>query len=164
MSATRAFDLALFVGTPANINDGVLVSALGPPFTAAFTPVVTAPGPGVVVGASMPAATAPNQILISGAGAGFPWALGTNPAASAAVPPPQGPNQILLSDGTPSWQANTISNLMILGGAVTITGGGSFVPAANLNFNVSATPQVRINGVDPTLSLLDNFGIDCGTF
>jgi hypothetical protein len=164
MSVSRAFDLALFVGTPANVNDGALVSALGPPFTAAFKPVVTASQPGVTVGASTPAATAQNQIMVSGVGPGFAWGLTTNPAAAAQVPPPGGLNHVLLSDSTPAWQDSTLNNMLLVGGACLFSSGGTFATGANLTFTASATPRTRLDGGDPTLSTLDNFGIDAGTF
>jgi hypothetical protein len=164
MTVTRAFDTAQFVPVPANVNDGVVVSALGPPFTTTFKPVVTSVNPGVTVGASMPAATAQNQILISGAGPGFAWALGTNPAAAASVPPPVALNHVLLSDATPSWQDSTLANMLLVGGAVTNANGGAFIAGANLVFTASATLAKRIDGGDPTLSQLDNFQLDCGTF
>jgi hypothetical protein len=164
MSVSRAFDLALFVGTPSNVNDGALVSALGPPFTATFKPVVVGSIPGITVGASMPAATAQNQILISGVGPGFAWGLGTNPAAAASVPPPQGLNHVLLSDGTPAWQDSTLNNMLLVGGAVLLSLGGTFGQAANLAFTTSATLRTRIDGGDPTLSQIDGFLLDCGTF
>jgi hypothetical protein len=40
MTLSRAFDLAQWVNEPANVNDGVVVSALGPPFQGQFKPVV----------------------------------------------------------------------------------------------------------------------------
>ena len=73
---TKAFDLALFVGTPVNPGDGVVVNTIGPPLNTKFAPMVSAPVPGVVVGASVPAATAPGQSLISGAGPSFGWGVG----------------------------------------------------------------------------------------
>lgn len=164
MTATRAFDLALFVGAPSNVNDGVLVSAIGPPFTAAFKPVVVGSQPGVTVGASMPAATAQNQILISGVGPGFAWGLGTNPAAAASVPAPSGQYSLLMGDATPSWQNTSIASVMTLGKAVTTTLGGTFVATAKLVFLTAAVSTVCIDGTDPNLSTIDNFTLDCGTF
>ena len=164
MSATRAFDLALFVPVPANVNDGVVVSAVGPPFATQFKPLVVGSQPGVTVGASMPAANAQNQILISGAGPNFAWGLGTNPAAAASVPPPTAQSQILLADATPSWQTSTVASIMTLGNAVTTTLGGTFVAVANLVFTTAAVAATRIDGGDPNLSKLDNFFLDCGVF
>ena len=83
MSVTRAFDLAQFVATPANVQDGVVVNSLGPPFTTQFAPLVVGSKPGVTVGASVPAANAPGQTLVSGAGPGFNW--GVSASASSAV-------------------------------------------------------------------------------
>lgn len=164
MSATRAFDLALFVPVPANVNDGVVVSALGPPFATQFKPLVVGSQPGVTVGASMPAANAQNQILISGAGPSFAWGLGTNPAAAAAVPPPTAQFQIVLADATPSWQTSTVASIMALGNAVTTTLGGTFAAAANLVFTATGTLTKRIDGGDPAFSSIDNFSLDAGVF
>ena len=164
MSATRAFDLALFVPAPANVNDGVVVSALGPPFATQFKPLVVGAKPGVVVGDSMPAANAQNQILVSGAGPNYAWGLATNPAAAASVPPPTAQYQIVLADATPAWQTSTISSVMALGNAVTTTLGGTFVSTAKLVFTPAAVAAVCIDGGDPNLSKLDNFFLDCGTF
>ena len=51
MTTSRAFDLALFVGTPANVNDGPVVATMGPPFTTKFSPLVTeAPSDGNTYG------------------------------------------------------------------------------------------------------------------
>ena len=164
MSATRAFDLALWVPTPANVGDGVVVNALGPPFTSAFAPLVQGSKPGVVVGNSMPAANAQNQILISGAGPSFAWALGVNPAAAASVPPSTAQYQLIMADATPSWQTTSIAVVLGLGGAVTVSQGGTFVAAANLAFTPAAALATRIDGGDPALSRIDNFTLDSGQF
>ena len=161
---TRAFDVAMFVPTPANVGDGVVVSALGPPFTSQFAPLVVGGKPGVVVGASMPAANAQNQILISGAGPNYAWALGTNPAAAAAVPPATAQYQLIMADATPSWQTTSIGVVLGLGGAVTQTLGGTFVQAASLVFTPAAALATRIDGGDPNFSRIDNFTIDAGVF
>ena len=164
MSASRAFDLALFVPTPVNSGDGVVVDVPGPPFTTKFAPLVTGSGPGIVVGGSMPKANAQNQILISGPGPNYAWALGVNPAAAASVPPATANHQMLMSNASLQWTDTTISTVMGLGNAVTTTSGGTFVPAAKLVFQTSATPAVCVDGGDSSLSILDNFTIDCGTF
>jgi hypothetical protein len=164
MSVSRAFDLAQFVNVPANVNDGVVVSALGPPFTTQFKPVVTSINSGVTVGASVPAANAQNQILISGAGPGFAWALGVNPAAAASVPPSTAQYQLIMADATPSWQATTIPVVLAQGGAVTQSAGGTFAIGASLVFTAMASLTKRIDGSDPNFSQLDNFTLDCGTF
>ena len=83
---TKAFDLALFVGTPTNVGDGVVVSAVGPPLTTQFAPVPTAGAPGVVVGASVPKATAAGQTLVAGAGPGFAWTPGASAGGIADAP------------------------------------------------------------------------------
>ena len=164
MSLSRAFDLAQWVGTPVNIGDGVVVSALGPPFQGIFKPVVTASKPGVTVGSSVPAANAQGQSLLSGPGPGFAWSVVTDPAASASVPPPTAQNQLVLSDGTPSWQVSSISAVMLISGACMLATGGTFSSAARLIFATTATPSVCIDGGDPALSMIDNFTIDAGTF
>ena len=164
MSLSRAFDLAQWVGQPVNVGDGVVVSALGPPFQSLFKPLVTGSAPGVVVGSSVPAAAAQNQILISGPGPGYAWALGTNPAAAASVPPATAQNQLLMSDASDTWQITTIAAMLGLGGAVTQSGGGTFAIGASLVFTPMASLTKRIDGGDPTLSQIDNFNLDCGTF
>jgi hypothetical protein len=164
VTATRAFDLALFVPVPANVNDGVVVSALGPPFATQFKPLVVGAKSGIVIGNDMPAANAQNQILISGPGPSYAWALGTNPAAAASVPPATANRQMLMSDAALTWQDTTIDAVMTLGAAVTTTLGGTFVSTANLVFTNAAVAATRIDGGDPNLSKLDNFTIDCGTF
>jgi hypothetical protein len=161
---TKAFDLALFVPAPANVNDGVVVSALGPPFATQFKPLVVGSQPGVTVGASMPSANAQNQILLSGAGPGFAWGLALNPAAAASVPPATAQYQVLWADATPAWATTDLATLFVTGGAVTNAQGGSFAVGANLAFAPSTLPSTRINGTDPTRSNLDNFTLDCGTF
>jgi hypothetical protein len=164
MTATRAFDLALFVPTPVNSGDGVVVDVPGPPFTTKFAPLVTGSKSGVVVGASMPAPNAQNQILISGPGPTFAWVLGVNPAAAASVPPATAQSQVIISDASLQWQDATIAQLMTLGGAVTVSAGGTFGQFAELVFSPTASPTVRIDGGDPNFSTLDNFTIDAGTF
>ena len=141
MSATRAFDLALFVPAPTNVDDGVVVDAFGPPFTTKFTPLVVGSQPGVVVGSTMPAATAQNQILISGAGPTFAWALVLNPAAAASVPTPTAQYQLIMADATLTWQDTTIAAVMALGNAVTTTLGGVFVSTAKLVVHARRNPH-----------------------
>lgn len=164
MSATRAFDLALFVPTPAAPQDGVVVDVPGPPFTTKFAPLVVGTKSGLTVGASMPAANAQNQILLSGPGPNYAWGLVLNPAAAASVPPATAPQQLLMSDPGLAWQDATIPTVLGLGGAVTNSAGGTFVSTARLVFTPSAAASVRIDGGDPTLSTLDNFTLDSGTF
>lgn len=161
---TKAFDLAQFVPVPANVGDGVVVNALGPPFTTQFAPLVTGSKPGVTVGASTPAANAQNQILLSGPGPTFAWTLVLNPAAAASVPPATAQHQMLMSDAALTWQDATIPTVMSLGNAVTTTLGGVFVAAANLVFTPAAVAAVRVDGGDPNFSTLDNFSWDAGTF
>lgn len=164
MSASRAFDLALFVPTPVNSGDGVVVDVPGPPFTTKFAPLVVGSGPGVVVGGSMPKANAQNQILISGPGPNYAWALGVNPAAAASVPPATAQHQMLMADASDTWQTTTIATVMGLGDAVTTTSGGDFAPSAKLVFQTTAVATVRIDGGDPALSIIDNFSWDAGQF
>jgi hypothetical protein len=161
---TKAFDLALFVPVPANSGDGVVVDQLGPPYSTKFAPLVVGSKPGVSVGASMPAANAQNQILLSGPGPNFAWTLVLNPAAAASVPPATANQQMLMSDGSLAWQNTTIGAVMALGNAVTTTLGGTFAATAQLVFTPTATPTVCIDGGDPNFSLLNNFTIDAGTF
>ena len=164
MTMSRAFDLAQWVNEPANVNDGVVVSALGPPFTSAFKPLVVGAQPGVVVGSSVPAANAQGQIIVSGAGPSFAWGLATDPSAAASVPPPTEPNQVIVSDAVPTWQPTTANALVLLGGACMLATGGNFAAAAKLTFSTTASISTCIDGVDPTKSQLDNFTLDCGTF
>jgi len=98
MTVTRAFDTAQFVPVPANVNDGVVVSALGPPFTTAFKPVVTSVNPGVTVGASVPAATAPGQALVSDAGNNW-----TAAASASSLPAPTAQGQTLVAGPGPGY-------------------------------------------------------------
>ena len=161
---TKAFDLALFVGSPVNVGDGVVVTGLTSPYPTQFAPLVVGGKPGVTVGAAMPAANAQNQILLSGPGPTFAWSLALNPAAAASVPPATASRQLLMSDAALTWQDTTISVVMALGNAVTTTFGGVFVAAANLVFTPAAVAAVRIDGGDPALSIIDNFTLDCGVF
>ena len=161
---TKAFDLALFVPAPVNSGDGVVVDVLGPPFTTKFAPLAVGSKPGVVVGATMPAANAQNQILLSGPGPTFAWTLVLNPAAAASVPPASAQHQMLMSDASLTWQDTTIPTVMALGNAVTTTVGGTFSTSAKLTFTPTSTPTVCIDGGDPAFSFIDNFSFDAGTF
>ena len=109
MSASRAFDLALFVGTPANVNDASVVSGTGPPFVTAFKSVALSAKPGgVTVQTDVPAAVKQGQIMLSGAGPSFAWGLIDNPAAAASpCRLPRAPGQVVMADGIPSWQPTT---------------------------------------------------------
>lgn len=164
MSATKAFDLALFVPAPANVNDGVVVSAIGPPFVTAFKPLVVGSKPGVTVNADVPAANAQGQIMVSGAGPGFGWGLATNPAAAASVPPPTARYQVIWADATPTWVTTDLTTMFVQGGAVTQLYGGSFAVGARLTFSPTVSPSAAIDGVDATRNSIDNFTLDCGTF
>ena len=164
MSLSRAFDLAQWVGKPVEAGDALVVNALGPPFQSIFKPVVTSSAPGVVVGSSVPSATAQGQSLLSGPGPGYAWSVVTDPAASASVPPPTATGQVLASDATPSWQAMTGSVFVQVAGACMLSSGGRFSAAAKLTFTTTASASVCIDGGDPNLSMIDNFSWDAGTF
>ena len=162
---TKAFDLALFVGSPANVNDASVVAAIGPPFVTTFKSVALSAKPGgVTVNADVPQAAKAGQIMLSGAGPNFSWGLIDNPAAAASVPPPSAPGQVIVADSVPSWQPTTANALVQYGGACMLATGGTFAAVAKLTFTTTATPTVCIDGGDPTLSLLDNFSWDAGTF
>lgn len=187
---TKAFDMALFV--PANPNPGevVEIATPGPPLKTQFNTFVGGP-PGVVVEASLPAATAQGQSLLSGPGPDFEWEaaptsstlpLPTGPNQTyvsgqsapfvmglvSAMPQPTAPNQIVVSGGGVSgpwpYTLMTIAQIVSAGNAVTTTGGGAFNASASLIFAPSTSLSARIDGGDPTKSMLDNFSIDAGTF
>ena len=120
MSVSRAFDLAQWLNEPVNVGDGVVVSALGPPFQGQFKPGVVSSNPGVVVGSSVPAATAQDQILVSGPSPNFSWALGVNPAVAATVPPATATNQLIMSNASEVWSVTDIVTVLTLGGAYTL--------------------------------------------
>jgi hypothetical protein len=163
--STRAFDLALFVpAQPLELQDGAVVSTLGPPFTTVFAPLVIGSAPGMSLGASIPAPTAQNQIMISGAGPPWSWGLGTNPGVAGATPPPVAPQHVLMADAVPSWQDTTIANVLAIGNAVLTTASATFAATVKHTYTASAALTVRIDGSDPTLSQLDNFSMDAGTF
>ena len=66
MSVSRAFDTAQFVPVPANVNDGVVVAAVGPPFTTKFTQLlVDAPSDGNTYGRNNA-----NWVVVTGGGGG----------------------------------------------------------------------------------------------
>ena len=165
MTTSRAFDLALFVGAPANPNDAAVVASIGPPFVAAFKSVALSSKPGgVVVGASMPGATAKDQILISGPSPNFDWSLTTNPAAAASVPPPTAQYDIVMANATPAWIVQTPYAVVLVGKGVQTDTGGVFEAAAKLVFTPSAGLTTKLDGGDPNLSRIDGFSFDLGTF
>ena len=84
---------------------------------------------------------AQNQILISGPGPDYAWALGTNPAAAASVPPATALHQMLMADASLHWQDTTIAVVMALGNAVTTTVGGVFSTSAKLDFHSDLDPD-----------------------
>ena len=162
---SRAFDLALFVGTPSNVNDASVVSSAGPPFSTAFKSVALSSKPGgVTVQTDMPAAVKQGQIMLSGAGPNFAWGLIDNPAAAASVPPPSASGQVVMADAVPSWQATTANALVTYGGACMLATGGAFAAVAKLTFTPTGASSVRLDGGDPNFSILDNFSFDFGQF
>lgn len=162
---SKAFDLAQFVtAAPVNVGDGVVVTGLASPYPTKFATIPIASKPGVVVGSSMPAANAVDQILISGPGPTFDWGLGTNPAAAATVPKATAQYQMLMANDVLAWVTTTLDIVMSLGGAVTQAYGGVLVGNANIVFTPASAAAVRLDGGDPALSALDNFSWDAGTF
>jgi hypothetical protein len=91
---TKAFDLAVFI--PPNPNAGEVVEIVdpGPPLKTQYGNYIGGP-PGVTVEASVPAATAQGQSLLSGPGPDFEW---TASPTSSTLPIPTGPNQTYVSD------------------------------------------------------------------
>ena len=162
---SRAFDLALFVGTPANVNDASVVSSAGPPFSTAFKSVALSSKPGgVTVQTDMPAAIKQGQIMLSGAGPNFAWGLIDNPAAAATVPPPTAQFDMVLADATPAWRTTSFGSALISAGAVLNSTGAAFTSTSNVVFAPTASATKRLDGGDPNFSLLDGFTIDAGTF
>jgi hypothetical protein len=112
---TKAFDTALFIPSESpDVGQAVGIDQVGPPFDTSYYFYVIAPGPGVTLGASVPAATDVGQILVSGPGPNFQWltqyelylgalpaAPSTNPAPGAPTPPPAGAMYYNTSDNTP---------------------------------------------------------------
>ena len=187
---TKAFDMALFVPPNPNAGEVVEIAAPGPPLKTQFNTYIGGP-PGVTVEASLPAATAPGQSLLSGPAPDFEWeALPTSstlpvptgpnqtyvsgqsaPYAMglvSAMPQPTAPSQIVVSGGSIGgpwpYTLQTIAQVMSAGNAVTTVGGGSFNASASLAFAPSASLSTRVDGGDPTKSVLDNFNIDAGAF
>ena len=187
---TKALDMALFVPPNPNAGEVVEIASPGPPLKTQFNTYIGGP-PGVVVEASLPAATAQGQSLLSGPGPDFEWdavpttsslPVPTGPnqtyvsgqsapfsmQLAAAMPQPTAPNQIVVSGGSPGgpwpYTLQTVAQVMSAGNAVTTTGGGAFTVSANLSFAPSASIATRIDGGDPTKSALDNFTLDAGTF
>jgi hypothetical protein len=185
---TKAFDSALFI--PANPNSGELVEVVspGPPLKTGWGNYISGP-PGISVEASVPAATAQGQVLLSGPGPDYEW---TPTVSSSSLPAPTGANQTYVSaqsspfamqlaravpdpttggqvlysvgGGPFLWSQVSLPNLMLLGNAVTTTVGGVMSASAVITFTASATLSVCIDGSDPTKSAINNFTIDAGTF
>lgn len=187
---TKALDMALFVPANPQAGEVVEIASPGPPLKTQFNTYIGGP-PGVVVEASLPAATAQGQSLLSGPGPDFEWdAVATSstlpvpagpnqtyvsgPSApysmqlAAAMPQPTAPNQIVVSGGSAGgpWPYGlmTIAQIVSAGNAVTTTNGGVLNAGAVLGFTPSTGSTVRIDGGDPTKSSLDNFTLDAGTF
>src|ERR1700722_1057351 len=185
---TKAFDSALFIPASPNVGELVEVVSPGPPLKTQWGNYISAP-PGVSVEASVPAATAPGQSLLSGPAPDFEW---EPTLTSSTLPTPTGPNQTYVSaqlapfgmglarampdpsasaqvpysvgGGPYQWTPLALVNLMTLGNAVTTTVGGVLSATAFLTFTASATLSTCIDGSDPTKSAIDNFTIDAGTF
>ncbi len=185
---TKAFDAALFI--PANPPAGgvVDVATPGPPLKTQWGNYIAGP-PGISVDASVPAANAQGQSLISGPAPDFEWEA---VATSSTLPVPTGPNQTYVSDqntpfpmilkravpdatgaqqvlwsvggGPYPWTGVAASTMLTQAGAVTNFGGGSFTAGSNLAFAPTGTLTTRVNGTDPAASAIDNFTIDAGTF
>jgi hypothetical protein len=184
---TKALDMALFVPPNPQAGEVVEIASPGPPLKTQFNTYIGGP-PGVTVEASVPAATGQGQSLVSGPGPDFDW---TPVATSSTLPVPTGPgqtyvsepsepyamqlaaatpqataiNMVMVSGATPyNWGLMTSANLMVLGGAVTNANGAAFGAGANVAFATTGGLTTRINGVNSTLSAIDNFTIDAGTF
>jgi hypothetical protein len=186
---TKAFDSAMFIPPNPNAGEVVEIASPGPPLQTQFNTYVGGP-PGVMVEASVPAATGQGQSLISGPGPDFDWEAAPT---SSTLPVPTGPNQtyvseqsspfamqlapstpqatapqqVLLSGGALGpfpWTLVTVPQLMTAGNAVTTTVGGLFTATASLVFTPSAGLSTCIDGSDPTKSAINNFTIDAGTF
>lgn len=185
---TKAFDSALFIPANPNAGEVVEIASPGPPLKTQFGNYIAGP-PGVSVEASVPAATAQGQSLLSGPGPDFDW---TPVASSSTLPVPTGPGQTYVSGadtpfpmqlmsaapqppnalqalysgqpGAVGFTWTPITNLLQLGGALTIAG-GTIVRGGALIFTPVATgTNIVLDGGDPTKSIADNFTIDAGTF
>ena len=163
---TKAFDLALFVGSPANVNDASVVAAIGPPFVTAFKSVALSAKPGgVTVNADVPQAAKAGQIMLSGAGPNFSWGLIDNPAAAASVPPPTASGQVIVADSVPSWQPTTANALVAFGGACMLASRRDFRRRRQTDFHHDGDADcVSGRRRSDAFSILDNFSFDCGTF
>jgi hypothetical protein len=185
---TKAFDSALFIPASPNAGELVEVVSAGPPLKTGWGNYIAGP-PGTTVEASVPAATAQGQVLLSGPAPDFDW---TPVVSSSSLPPPTGANQTYVSaqsspfamglaravpDPTATqqvlfsagggpflWTQLSLVNLMTLGNAVTTTGGGTFSTSAVLTFSQTPTLSTCIDGSDASKSAIDNFTIDAGTF
>lgn len=166
---TAAFDLALFVPAVAPVA-GQAPGVTGPsPLTTAWQTPALASAPGVVVGASVPGAVAEGFTLVSGAAPDFAWTLavaGEGGGGGSNVPDAGAQNQVILSGASPgfAWSVTPLTTMLSVGGAITSSAGGLFGAAANLVFSAAATLTTRLNGGNPSMSAIDNFTIDAGTF
>jgi hypothetical protein len=128
---TKAFDTALFVPPlQPDMGQAPGVGIVGPPFDTEWYYYVIAPGPGVTLGASVPAATDVGQILISGPGPDFKWLtqyelyLGALPAPPSINPAPGAPH--VPSPGTMYY--NTSDNTPYILNFNSFTGQSNWVP------------------------------------
>ena len=186
---TKAFDSALFIPASPNAGELVEVASPGPPLKTQWGNYISGP-PGISVEASVPAATAEGQVLLSGPGPDFDW---TPVVSSSSLPPPTGPGQTYVSGpsdpfgmqvapavpqpsavmhvlysgpmaGSAAFAWTSIGNIMSLGGALTIAGGTIVRGGAIVFTPVLSGTNVVLDGGDPTKSIADNFTIDAGTF
>jgi hypothetical protein len=184
---TKAFDSALFIPPNPNTRELVEVVSPGPPLKTQWGNYISGP-PGISVEASIPAATGQGQSMVSGPAPDFDW---TPVLTASNLPTPTGPgqtyvsapddpfpmqlapavpqataiNMVMVSGAAPyNWTTMTSANLVVLGGAVTNSGGAAFGVGANVVFAPATGLTTRINGFNPAMSAIDNFTIDAGTF
>jgi hypothetical protein len=108
---SKAFDTALFVPEPEpDVGQSAGVQVVGPPFDTNWYYYAIASGPGIMINADVPAATAPEQTMVSGPAPGFAWTskapyylggLPAQPIYNPATPSPAGTMYFNTSDGTP---------------------------------------------------------------
>ena len=161
---TKAFDLALFVPTPVNSGDGVVVDV---PRAAVHHQVRA-------FGHRLRPRHCRRRLDAEGECAEPDPDLGARPELclgarnqsrrGGGVPPATANHQMLMADASLTLGRHHHRVVMGLGNAVTTTSGGDFTPSAKLTFQTTATPSVCIDGRDPTLSIIDNFTFDSGVF
>jgi len=108
---SKAFDTALFVPEPEpDVGQSAGVQVVGPPFDTNWYYYAIASGPGIMINADVPAATAPEQTIVSGPAPEFAWTskapyylggLPTQPIYNPAAPSPAGTMYFNTSDHTP---------------------------------------------------------------